>query len=55
MTWRSSSYSGTDGNCVQIRGDLAAIRDSKNPTGPNLSINLPNLVTAVKTGRLQVQ
>ncbi|OLF15159.1 DUF397 domain-containing protein [Actinophytocola xanthii] len=31
MTWRSSTYSGESGNCVQIRGDLAAVRDSKNP------------------------
>jgi hypothetical protein len=31
MTWRSSSYSGQSGNCVQVRGDLSAVRDSKNP------------------------
>jgi hypothetical protein len=27
--WRSSSYSDSNGNCVQVRGDLAAVRDSK--------------------------
>lgn len=31
MTWRKSSRSGTDGNCVEVRGDLAALRDSKSP------------------------
>ena len=31
MTWRSSSFSGPDGDCVQVRGDLAAVRDSKHP------------------------
>jgi hypothetical protein len=31
MTWRKSSHSGTDGNCVEVRGDLAALRDSKSP------------------------
>jgi hypothetical protein len=29
--WRSSTYSGVDGNCVEVRGDLAALRDSKYP------------------------
>lgn len=29
--WRRSSRSGETGNCVELRGDLAAIRDSKSP------------------------
>jgi Domain of unknown function (DUF397) len=35
-TWRSSSRSGGSNNCVEIRGDLGAVRDSKNPNGPAL-------------------
>ncbi|MFC4855478.1 DUF397 domain-containing protein [Actinophytocola glycyrrhizae] len=31
MTWRRSSRSAADGNCVEIRGDLQALRDSKSP------------------------
>lgn len=31
MMWRSSSFSGSDGDCVQVRGDLRALRDSKHP------------------------
>ena len=31
MTWRKSSHSDTDGNCVEIRADLQALRDSKSP------------------------
>ena len=31
MTWRKSRRSGTDGNCVEVRGDLQALRDSKSP------------------------
>ncbi|HEU5474770.1 MAG TPA: DUF397 domain-containing protein [Actinophytocola sp.] len=27
--WRRSTRSGTSGNCVEVRRDLAAIRDSK--------------------------
>jgi hypothetical protein len=36
MTWRKSSYSAAEGNCVEIRDDLSALRDSKNPDGPTL-------------------
>jgi Domain of unknown function (DUF397) len=31
MDWRKSSFSGSGGECVQVRQDLAAIRDSKRP------------------------
>jgi hypothetical protein len=36
MTWRKSSYSGQEGSCVEVRDDLSALRDSKNPDGPTL-------------------
>jgi hypothetical protein len=29
--WRKSSKSETGGSCVEVRGDLAAVRDSKHP------------------------
>jgi hypothetical protein len=38
--WRKSTYSGQDGNCVEIAANLPgiiAIRDSKNPAGPALT------------------
>lgn len=34
MRWRRSSRSGTTGNCVELRQDLAAVRDSKQPRTP---------------------
>ncbi len=41
-TWRKSSFSGAqDGTeCVEVAlpGDAAAVRDSKNPSGPALSL-----------------
>lgn len=29
--WRRSSRSGDTGNCVEVRSDLAGLRDSKHP------------------------
>ncbi|CAM3440747.1 DUF397 domain-containing protein [Kibdelosporangium persicum] len=29
--WRKSSRSQNGGNCVEVRADLSAVRDSKNP------------------------
>lgn len=29
--WRRSSRSGNAGNCVEVRSDLAGLRDSKRP------------------------
>jgi hypothetical protein len=52
MDWRKSTFSGDSGNCVQVRQDLAAIRDSKNPTGPVLAADLSGLLDTVKTGHL---
>ncbi|MFF7650597.1 DUF397 domain-containing protein [Streptomyces sp. NPDC007983] len=37
--YRKSSYSGQEGNCVEIAvtaGGGRAVRDSKNPDGPSL-------------------
>jgi Domain of unknown function (DUF397) len=48
MDWRTSSFSGTGGNCVQVRQDLAALRDSKNPAGPTLTADVSQLLASVK-------
>ncbi|WP_209647503.1 DUF397 domain-containing protein [Kibdelosporangium banguiense] len=42
LTWRKSSYSGNagdKGDCVEVAGmpEIAAVRDSKNPTGDVLT------------------
>jgi hypothetical protein len=29
--WRKSSYSNSGQECIELPGDLAAVRDSKNP------------------------
>ncbi|GGP54445.1 DUF397 domain-containing protein [Saccharothrix coeruleofusca] len=34
--WRKASRSNAATNCVEIRRDMSAVRDSKNPDGPAL-------------------
>lgn len=39
LEWRTSTYSGDEGNCVEVAnldGGGRAMRDSKNPRGPAL-------------------
>jgi hypothetical protein len=49
--WRKSSKTES-GNCVEIRRDLAALRDSKQPDGPQLPVRrLPAFIEGVKAGR----
>jgi uncharacterized protein DUF397 len=58
VTWRKSSYSGSEGGtCVELADLVTAvgIRDSKNPDGPSLVVGrreLSSLVARVKSGDL---
>ncbi len=47
-TWRKSSRSSTQTNCVEVRRDLGAVRDSKHPGGPVLVFDGDTLATAIK-------
>jgi hypothetical protein len=60
--WFTSSYSDNGGACVEVAANLATthgivpVRDSKNPTGPALSlptIAFAAFVTGVKAGDLR--
>jgi hypothetical protein len=54
LTWRKSTYSGSgtvDGDCVELAAD-GAVRDSKNPAGPVLSVDVAALVAAVKADQI---
>ena len=55
--WRTSTHSGQNGSCVQVAANLpgiVAVRDSKNPPGPEL-IFTPGewrrFATSIRTGR----
>ncbi|MCT7351262.1 DUF397 domain-containing protein [Streptomyces sp. 15-116A] len=56
LTWRKSSYSDDEGgNCVEVALATPTIhlRDSKNPTGPQLHIPAPAwsaFIAAVQPG-----
>ncbi|MFF0718571.1 DUF397 domain-containing protein [Verrucosispora sp. NA02020] len=58
-TWRTSTRSGTNGgDCVEVAdnlSDVVGIRDSKDPTGPTLTVTptaWSAFVTAVRTEHL---
>lgn len=51
VSWRKSSYSLKNGNCVEIAdlgGRRAAMRDSKNPDGPVLALGRAELRAFVR-------
>ncbi|PKW18335.1 DUF397 domain-containing protein [Saccharopolyspora spinosa] len=49
--WIKSSYSGPNGDCVELATTLDAIRDSKDPNGPTLTVDVGTFVCAVQQGR----
>jgi hypothetical protein len=57
VEWRKSSYSGQQGNCVEVARNLpgvVAIRDSKDPDGPALVVTREqwrSFLTALKQAR----
>jgi hypothetical protein len=58
--WRKSSWSGGNGNCVEIAGNLpgvVTVRDSKDPAGPMLAFSPAEwraFAAAVKAGEFDL-
>lgn len=48
--WRKSSFSqgANNSDCVEL-SSAGAVRDSKNPAGPPLRVDLPTLLVSVKS------
>ena len=51
LGWRKSSYSGSNAQCVEL-AVAGAVRDSKNPDGPTLHVDITSLVAAAREDRL---
>jgi hypothetical protein len=51
--WRKSSFTASDGECVEVAFAQveAAVRDSKDPTGPVLTVPAAGWVELVKLTR----
>ncbi|MEU5853280.1 DUF397 domain-containing protein [Saccharopolyspora shandongensis] len=49
--WIKSSRSQSTATCVELTTALDEIRDSKDPHGPSLRVNVAGFVQAVKSGR----
>lgn len=47
IRWRKATRSQDQGDCVEL-GHTGFVRDSKNPAGPTLAVDLARLVAAVK-------
>lgn len=50
--WRRSSFSGNEGDCVELASTQDAIRDSKNPAYRLPVAGLRNLLETVRHDRL---
>jgi hypothetical protein len=50
--WRKARQSVNDQTCVELRGTLDAVRDSKNAAGPVLRGDVRALVRTVRAGHL---
>jgi hypothetical protein len=52
LTWRKSSFSQpNEANCVEVAA-RGAVRDSKNPDGGVLNVDVAALVAAVKANQI---
>lgn len=53
--WVKSSYSDANGDCVELTTTSDRLRDSKDPEGPSLDVDVAGLVRAIKAGRFDVR
>jgi hypothetical protein len=51
LGWRKSSWSAAQTDCVEL-SNTGAVRDSKNPNGPILTVDLAPFLAAIKSGQL---
>jgi hypothetical protein len=49
--FKKAKASGGQNNCVEVDHRFAHIRDSKNPNGPMLHVDVATFLSAIKEGR----
>jgi hypothetical protein len=47
--WKKASFSGPETNCVEVAYTLREVRDSKNPTGSTLKVDVRSFIAALKS------
>lgn len=52
VSWRKSSFTAQEANCVEVANTLGAMRDSKDRTGPVLVVPLGRFLAELKGGWL---
>jgi hypothetical protein len=52
VRWKKASFSAEQTDCIELAHTFDAVRNSKNPDGLVLSINLSGLLAAIKGGDL---
>jgi hypothetical protein len=54
--FRRSSYSDNNGKeCVEVANTLRAVRDSKNPAGPVLRVDLTAFLAQLRSGQFVIK
>lgn len=49
--WQKTKYSNLNGNCVELSRPRGLVRDSKDPDGPRLDVDVAGFLRAVRAGR----
>jgi hypothetical protein len=52
VKWKKASRSEGASNCIEL-ANAGMVRDSKNPAGPTLTVDLTGLLNRVKAGTLE--
>lgn len=46
--WKKSTFSNSGNGCVELANTLSAVRDSKNPDGPTITVDVRPLIESLK-------